>query len=542
MASRAPRGSGTVYKRQDGRYEGAAYVLIPNGGKRRVRAYGSTRAEAHARLQVLLERSRKGIPAPERSWTVGRYLDYWMENVVPTKNRPRTVELYEGTIRRHIKPYLGTKYLTHLTVADVQQAINALLHAGHSARTVHKMRTVLSSALGRALREELVFRNVARLVELPSYERKEIQPWNAKQAIVFLDMARGHDWEPGYQLLILYGMRRGEVLGLRWGDIDFTNDSFHVRQQIQRIDGELRSGPVKTSAGRRTLPLLPTTRDLLIRHAAANDIELDLDADPSTTSYTDQLVLTSKTGQPVEPGNFARTFHLLSERAGLPRITVHHTRHTAATLLKNLGVPARDAQLILGHSNVTTTQQLYQHGDIDAQRDALRSVERALNDTAATVATTSTTVHNRGDRDPVNRRGRLTSDSSDTETPGRQATEANENRRLTEVETAEFLGGSGGDRTRDILLKSTLLASFASLPTPVLTTLHTRTKRHIVGRAAVRFSRQTVHPPVPSPRPLAEFTSLRRAYRGALTEQLRQRSFPLNLIPTDRPDPTEEAS
>lgn len=135
---------------------------------------------------------------------------------------------------------------------------------------------------------------------------------------------------------------------------------------------------MKTSAGRRTLPLLTKLRDVLVLHAASHSIHLDVDADPATTAYADRLVITSKTGAPVEPGNFARTFQLITEQAGLPRITVHHTRHTAATMLKKLGVSARDAQLILGHSNVTTTQELYQHGDIDAQRGALEGIERAL--------------------------------------------------------------------------------------------------------------------------------------------------------------------
>jgi len=489
------------------------------------RAYGTTRAEAHARLQTLLERSRKGIPAPQQPWTVAAWLDHWMTNVVVVKNRPRTVELYESTIRLHIKPYLGTKRLTHLAVADVQTAINALLGAGHTPRTVHKMRTVLSAALSRAMREELILRNVARLVDLPAYERKEIRPWNVAQATRFLEETRGHEWEVGYQLLILYGMRRGEVLGLRWRDIDLGNGTLQVAQQLQRIDGALRTGPVKTSAGRRTLPLLPTVRQTLLQHAAKHGVDLS-----DTAALGDHLVLTSSTGHPVEPGNFARTFQILTRRAGLPRITVHHTRHTAATLLKHLGVPARDAQLILGHSNVTTTQQLYQHGDIDSQREALASVERALNSKGTPASSTATASVEDGD---VSRQRRLTSDSSDTIPTTRQADQANENRRLTEVETTAFLGGPGGTRTLDILLKSTIPTLAEHLPTSVIADLHLRTKRHIVGRVAVNLSRQTVPSTVPSTRTLDDLVTLRDICHATLTAQLRRRSFPLNLIPTD---------
>ncbi|HTL42097.1 MAG TPA: site-specific integrase [Pseudolysinimonas sp.] len=526
MAARGPRGTGTVYRRKDGRYEGAGYVLTPNGGSRRIRTYGTTRAEAHARLQALLERSRKGIPAPKQSWTVAAWLDHWMTNVVAVKNRPRTVELYESTIRLHIKPYLGTRRLTHLSVTDVQTAINALLTSGHTPRTVHKMRTVLSAALSRALREELILRNVARLVELPAYERKEIRPWNVAQATRFLDQARGHDWELGYQLLILYGMRRGEVLGLRWSDIDLDTDTLRITQQLQRIDGALRTGPVKTNAGRRTLPLLPTVRQTLLAHADTHGINLS-----DTAALGEHLILTSGTGNPVEPGNFARTFQVLTEHAGLPRITVHHTRHTAATLLKHLGVPARDAQLILGHSNVTTTQQLYQHTDIESKRDALASVERALNVGRAASSTVPTTAEP-GD---VSRQRRPTDDSSATTPTTRQAEDTNENRRLTEAETAGFFGGSGGTRTLDILLKSTIPVLAELLPASVISDLHVRTKRHMVGRVAVNYSRQTVPSTVPSTRDMDDLITTRTICRAALTEQMRRRSFPLNLIPTADP-------
>lgn len=237
-------------------------------------------------------------------------------------------------------------------------------------------------------------------------------------------------------------------------------------------------------------------------------------------------MLTSKTGEPVEPGNFARTFQLYAERAGLPRITPHHTRHTAATLLKNLGVPDRDAQLILGHSNVTTTQQLYQHADLGGQRKALEAIEHQL--------VGAHPVHKDAD---ASRAGgvALSNQLSAVENPAEQrAGGSNENSHLTEVEMAEFPGGSGGTRTHDILLKRQLDATFADLPTSVIRDLHTRTGRHIVGRVAVNSAVKTVASAVPSGRRIEQLLLTRRACRRALTEHLRRRSFPLNLIPTSK--------
>jgi len=532
MATRQMRGNGSVYARKDGRFEGAAYVPIRNGGRRRVRAYGATRVEANLKLQRLLEQARRGIPAPTTTWTLSAWLDYWMAEVVPTKNRPRTIELYESTIRLHIKPLLGSKQLKTLSVMDVQGAVNQLVRDGHSPKIVHKMRTVLSSTLGRAEREELLFRNVARLVDLPAYERKEIKPWSSDEATTFLSSARGHAWEPGYLLIIVYGLRRGEALGLRWEDVDFKNGCFHVRQQIQRIDGSLQAGPVKTSSGRRTLPLLSTLRDVLVARAAL--LGFDEDALNSGRVPTG-LIVTSKTGAPVEPGNFARTFHMLSSRAGLPRITVHHTRHTAATLLKSLGVPARDAQLILGHSNVTTTQQLYQHGDIDRQRIALQSVEMALagNPHLGDVKNTSASEDELRSvaRSDVSRQTQPSAVTQNIDRAPRQEFEDKENRPLTGAVTANLLGGTDGARTHDTLLKRTTLTFLATLPTSVISDLHTRTRRHILGALAVKVSRQTVASGPVLDGQLASLADARETYKHVLTERLRRLSFPLNLLP-----------
>ena len=166
-------------------------------------------------------------------------------------------------------------------------------------------------------------------------------------------------------MLLLYGMRRGEVLGLRWCDVSFELGQFHIHQQLQRIGKDLVQGPVKTAAGRRLLPLIGPLHDgLLDMYARRNACTTENAA--ARVAGDVSLVFLSSTDTPIDPKNFVRAFHEISRKAGLPYIKLHHTRHTAATMLKNLGVPARDAQLILGHAHVTTTQQLYQHADMRA--------------------------------------------------------------------------------------------------------------------------------------------------------------------------------
>lgn len=218
-------------------------------------------------------------------------------------------------------------------------------------------------------------RNVARLAELPTWERKPIAPWTAAEARAFLEAAKDDPLYPAFMLLLLYGLRRGEVLALRWRDVDEEDGELRVRQHIQRVHGELRIGPVKTTAGSRDLPLLdPAAEVLEIRRAAQAADRAELGRAWQDTG----LIFTTRTGRPIEPRNLARSFHRICDARGLRAISVHHLRHTTATLLKNLKVPARDAQLILGHSRLAVTLEIYTYEDRQAQRDALSRISDAL--------------------------------------------------------------------------------------------------------------------------------------------------------------------
>jgi integrase len=364
-----------ITKRGDGRWMGRYYAWTAAGSRKRVTVYGQTRQEAADRMREAQERNRQGIPVPDRTWKLGDWLDYWLEHVVTVNRRPATYRLYEMTVRLYLKPGLGSSPLTRLSASRVQAFFTGQLAAGRSIRTVQVMKTVLFSALSRAMREELVVRNVAHLAELPQWERKPITPWTAAEARAFLDAAKRDPLYPAFMLLLLYGLRRGEVLGLRWRDVDEDDGEIRIRQQVQRMRGELHLYPVKTTAGRRDLPLLPiaqTVLDLRQHAQAADRAELG-------RAWQDHgLVFTTKTGRPVEPQNLVRSFHRICTTHGLRDIKVHHLRHTTATLLKNLGVPARDAQIILGHSRLAITLEIYTHEDRQAHRDALGRISEVL--------------------------------------------------------------------------------------------------------------------------------------------------------------------
>lgn len=359
MVSRSANGEGSIYKRQGGRWEAAISLDSVTGKRKRVRFYGRTRQEVHKKLIAAKTQSDRGVSLPDHQWRLGEYLDYWLEEIVRPNRRPKTYQQYESVSRLYLKPALGGTLLTKLSVPRVQAFINEQFaqveSQGQSKRKVHTMRAVLSAGLSRAMREELVTRNAAQLVELHPDVRKHVQPWTADEATRFLEFARSSQLFPAYAFLLLLGLRRGELLGLRWQDVDFERDEIRIRQQLQRVGGKLLFGPVKTTAGERNLPLIPWARELLLKQSRERE----------------GLVFSDENGEPIRPERFYRTFLRLSSAADVRPIKIHHARHTTATLLKKLGVPDRDIQAVLGHSHISVTQEIYQHADLDDRRAAL---------------------------------------------------------------------------------------------------------------------------------------------------------------------------
>jgi integrase len=374
---RRANGDGTIFKRKDGRWSAQTYVALINGERKRVCVTRKSREAVRVKLREISERENRRIPYSEKDWTVAEYLDCWMRDVQSGRIRETTATTYNWVIKNHIKPTLGSHKLRNLSVYDVRRALDALKEGGCMVATVQKYLQTLSACLNCAMREELICRNVARLVERPKYIPKETVIWTAEQAALFLRTVKGHPQYIAFLLLLTYGMRRGEVLGLRWRDIDFENGLIYVRQQIGRINGEIMARDLKTANSRRVLPLMANVHAALTEHAKNSGVAPS-QFTPHFELSTEGTVVVSEAGTPLEPRNLARCFHRLSEKAGLPRIKVHAARHTAATFLKDFNVPVKDAQLILGHANISTTLNIYQHGTPETHRAAISAVEDRL--------------------------------------------------------------------------------------------------------------------------------------------------------------------
>ena len=298
-------GDGSVYKRQDGYWVGAFYAYTTSGARKRVVVYGKTLDEARDKLGKAQQKARSGVPVPDQSWRLDTYLRVLAGTLRQAQPAPGHLRAVRDEHPPLPDPWLGKRQLSRLSVAAVQMFLNQRLEAGDSVRKVQIMRTVLSAALTRAVREELIVRNVARLAELPQYQRSTIRPWSADEAKQFLAAAKPDPLYAAFVLLLLYGLRRGESLGLRWSDIDLDAGTIHIRQQLQRIRGELHLGPVKTNAGRRNLPLLDLVRQALELQA---ERQAAYRADMGSAWPETDLVFTTRTGRPVEPRNMVRSF------------------------------------------------------------------------------------------------------------------------------------------------------------------------------------------------------------------------------------------
>ena len=303
--SRRANGEGTIYQRADGRWEGAAYVLTATGGRSRKRVYGHTRTEVFEKPAELQRLSRRGMPAISSCVTVGGYLVEWLQSVAKESVRPSTFRSYEMYVRRHLVPALGAKRLTRLSPSDVRLMLRAKEAEGLSAATVKQMHAILRAALQHALREDLVARNLAKLVVVTSARPAEVVPLTIEEARSLLRAAEGTRLYALWSVALAVGLRRGEALDLRWCDVDLTLGELRISQTLQRVEGRLQVVPPKSERSRRRVPLPAVAIEALEQHRIQAVEEA---AARGETVSPDNLVFTSTTGTPLEPRNVNRMF------------------------------------------------------------------------------------------------------------------------------------------------------------------------------------------------------------------------------------------
>jgi len=389
-------------------------VITPEGDRKRRWVYSKTREETHAKWLKLHTAAKTGrvVTKPQ---TIGEYWHYWLaEVVVEPDYAPHTINTYELHSRLYIVPGLGSIPLDKLSVRHVRTWLNATRKAcqccaqgkdAHrppekqrccavglcceqtiSERTAQDILMVLRAGLSNAVREELVPRNVAALVRVSKPRKtRKVKPWSVDEARYFLENAKAADDRlyAAYVLILVLGLRKGEVLGLMWELVNLEAGELYVGEQLQRVGRQLLRRETKTESSEAPLPLPSIcVAALKLRKAQQNrDRQVQQDRKQSTgaSRWTENdLVFTTRYGTPVEPMGFNRRFDYRIGKAGVRRITVHGTRKTCGTLLAALDVHPRVAMQILRHSRISVTMEIYTEATSEATREALRKLGRTL--------------------------------------------------------------------------------------------------------------------------------------------------------------------
>jgi len=382
MARRRGNNEGSISRRKDGRWMGRYTVHTADGPKQRA-VYGKTRAEVSQKLTKAIVDRDSGLTFDAGNVKLGEYLDRWLSECVKGTVRESTFERYEYAIRPHIKPALGRIKFKSLTSAHVRAFYRLKLDGaegspGLAPATVHKLHGVLHKALDQAVADGLIPRNATDAVKIPRIDREEINPLTADEVGILLEAAREDRLEAVYVVAVRTGLRQGELLALKWDDVDLEEETLRVRRTLTYSGGKHFLSEPKTKKSRRTVRLTPSAVAALRGHLERQMEEIDR---LGSLYQPGGLVFSSTTGSIINPSNLRnRSFARLLQRAGLSGrgVRFHDLRHTCATLLLSRNVNPKIVSEMLGHATIAITLDTYSHVLPEMQEKAAKAMEEAL--------------------------------------------------------------------------------------------------------------------------------------------------------------------
>lgn len=363
-------GEGTVYQRKDGRY--VAEITLEDGSRKSY--YFKTEKEALEKKNELLYEKRQGILATGPHQKLATYLTTWLETThKPPAAKPQTYSNYRTVINKHLISTIGHIVIQKLTPQRVQTLYAQKLHEGLAPRTVGLIHGVLHMALDNAVRWNIVSRNVTDLVDLPHAEKYDAQTLDVEQARTLLEVAKDSLIETLLLVAVTTGMRRGELLALRWSDIDFKHKVLYVRHSVGRVAGYgYVEGDPKSKTSRRKI-MLP---DAVLKSLNAQRERQDQIKQKAGDQWQEHdLVFTNRHGRYMHFDMLMVRFHKLTDAAGLPRIRLHDLRHSAATILLAKGVHPKVVQELLEHSSIRVTMDIYSHVLPSMQKEASQTMD-----------------------------------------------------------------------------------------------------------------------------------------------------------------------
>ena len=364
-----------------------AYDLPREPGEPRRQAFKSgfrTRRDAEAWFTQKAEELRQGIAPPDERMTVEQYLKQWLESISDSVSAS-ALHAYRNHVELHIIPALGKVRLTELRAQHIERAkaqwrsSDLKRRKGKvgklSARTTHHIFCTLRDALNRAKRQRMIAINPCDLVDPPKVERKEMKHLNAQDSVALLRALGDSDIGAAITVSLGAGVRRGELLALRWGDIDLDAGVLSVQNALERDGGITRLKPPKTESSRRTIILPRFVVDRLRRHRIEQAQRFPANV---AILQTPETLVFERNGKSWVPNTFTTAFMRALRDAGVKRVRLHDLRHSYASLLLESGVDLKTVSMALGHSSVATTANIYAHVTHSLKRDAADRLDNAI--------------------------------------------------------------------------------------------------------------------------------------------------------------------
>lgn len=374
MGKKRGNNEGSITKRKDGRWQGSVTIgRNEDGSQRREYVYAKTRSEVAKKINNLVNSINNGtFIDKKRNPTVEEWLTFWLNSYKKNSVKQKTYDQYEGVIRVHLIPAFGKHRLLELKESQLQVFYNQLFVDGLSARTIHIINMVLSAALKKAVKSRLLLFNVCDAIELPKQVQKERRVLTPDEQECLLKELRRDEQGIMYIFALFTGLRRGEVLALKWSDVDLDNGTISVTKTLSRVKTYVDSGDKtklivsepKTETSKRLVPIVNTLIPMLKRQQKLTQKNNDLD-----------LVFPSEAGGYIDPGNYNRKFYKIVRRAGLPKANPHSLRHSFATRALEAGVDLKTTQELLGHSSIDITANLYTHALMDHKKKEVSKLE-----------------------------------------------------------------------------------------------------------------------------------------------------------------------
>lgn len=382
--TRRGNGEGTIVQYKDG---WRACVMVgrkENGQPNRKQLYGKTRAEVVKKLNEYKSQNYMGAVALDSKITLQKWFKTYLEEFRINDLRPSTIERYTGIYNNYIKnTNLGMSKLKDIKGTNIQAFYNSLLKQGKTPNTIKSLHKVLKTALNKALKEGYVIINYCNNVTLPKIKNKEeIQIFTQEEQKIFLAAIKKHRLKALFVLALGSGLREGEILGLKWPNLDLKNKTLTVSNTIKRVaihnpkKGEnktiiLEQDP-KTNYSKRTIPIPSKVAEILIEHKNLQNKEKAYIG----KGYVDNdYVFATELGGCVDPRNLARSYSRVLVNANIPHKKFHSLRHTFATRLFEKDVPLKTVSVLLGHANIKITGDIYTHVLKDQKIDAISKLD-----------------------------------------------------------------------------------------------------------------------------------------------------------------------